>query len=135
MFLEDGDWKSANEYCEKVLDIDPENASAYLGKLMSNLKVNKKESLKDQSRSFDGNNNYQKAIRFADDVLKNELSGYMLVVKKRYEEECSIREKAKEAKQAAEKRCAKLLEELTMAAAKNWDLEKQKQENQTKLRI
>ena len=30
MFLEDGDWKSAEEYCEKVLDIDPENAEAYL---------------------------------------------------------------------------------------------------------
>ena len=23
MLLEDGDWSSANEYCEKVLDIDP----------------------------------------------------------------------------------------------------------------
>ena len=35
MFLEDGDWSSADEYCEKVLDIDPENARAYLGKLMA----------------------------------------------------------------------------------------------------
>ena len=33
MFLEDKDWNAANEYCEKVLDIDPENALAYLGKL------------------------------------------------------------------------------------------------------
>ena len=28
MFLEDEDWKSAVEYCEKVLDQDPENAQA-----------------------------------------------------------------------------------------------------------
>ena len=44
IFLEDGDWDSANEYCEKVLDIDPENASAYLGKLLSELHVRKQES-------------------------------------------------------------------------------------------
>lgn len=77
MFLEDGDWNSANEYCEKVLDIDPENASAYLGKLLSELRVSKQESLKDQAEPFADNNNYQKAIRFADDKLKNELIGYI----------------------------------------------------------
>lgn len=77
MFLEDGDWNSANEYCEKVLDIDPENASAYLGKLLSELRVRKQESLKDQAEPFDHNNNYQKAIRFADDKLKAALTGYI----------------------------------------------------------
>ena len=41
MFLEDGDWHSADEYCEKVLDIDPENAQAYLGTLMAELQVKK----------------------------------------------------------------------------------------------
>ena len=73
MFLEDGDWNSADEYCEKVLDIDPENASAYLGKLLSELRVRKQESLKDQAEPFADNNNYQKAIRFADDILRDVL--------------------------------------------------------------
>ena len=77
MFLEDGDWNSANEYCEKVLDIDPENASAYLGKLLSELRVRKQESLKDQAEPFDHNNNYQKAVRFADEKLKTALTGYI----------------------------------------------------------
>ena len=77
MFLEDGDWNSANEYCEKVLDIDPENAEAYLGKLMSGLRVKKQEFLKDQAEPFDNNNNYQKAIRFANEKLKNTLTGYI----------------------------------------------------------
>ena len=76
MFLEDGDWNSANEYCEKVLDIDPENASAYLGKLLSELRVKKQESLKGQAEPFDNNNNYQKVIRFGDEQLKNTLQGY-----------------------------------------------------------
>ena len=62
MFLEDGDWNSADEYCEKVLDIDPENASAYLGKLLSELRVRKQESLKDQAEPFADNNNYPKHL-------------------------------------------------------------------------
>ena len=35
MFLEDGEFDSADEYCEKVLDQDPKCARAYLGKLMA----------------------------------------------------------------------------------------------------
>ena len=35
LFLEDGEWESAEEYCQKVLDIDPENAEAYLGLVIS----------------------------------------------------------------------------------------------------
>lgn len=77
MFLEDDDWNSANEYCEKVLDIDPENASAYLGKLLSELRVRKQEALKDQAEPFDHNNNYQKAVRFADEQLRTVLTGYI----------------------------------------------------------
>lgn len=77
MFLEDGDWTSAGEYCEKVLDIDPENATAYLGELMAGLQVRNQESLKDLAEPFDNNGNYQKVIRFADENLKNTLVGYI----------------------------------------------------------
>lgn len=77
MFLEDGDWNSANEYCEKVLDIDPENAEAYLGKLMAEQRVKKQDKLKDCDAPFDNSNNYQKAVRFADDKLKAALAGYI----------------------------------------------------------
>lgn len=85
MFLEDGDWNSADEYCEKVLDIDPENASAYLGKLLSELRVRKQEMLKDQAEPFDHSNNYQKAIRFADEKLKSTLTGYIEYINTRNE--------------------------------------------------
>ena len=77
MFLEDGDWTSADEYCEKVLDQDPECAQAYLGKLMVELHVKKQDGLKDQTEPFDDNNNYQKAIRFAGSKLRDELIGYI----------------------------------------------------------
>ena len=52
MFLEDGNWSSAKEYCEKVLDLEPENAQAYLGKLMAEQRVKTQAALKDCSRSF-----------------------------------------------------------------------------------
>ncbi len=73
MFLEDGEWDSADEYCEKVLDINPECAKAYLGKLMAELRLRKCEDLKKQSDSIENRNNYQKALRFADEELKAEL--------------------------------------------------------------
>ena len=76
MFLEDGDWDSADEYCEKVLDIEPENAQAYLGKFMSEMQVRRLEELKDCVVLFENNTSYQKVIRFCDDDLKNELEAY-----------------------------------------------------------
>ena len=103
MFLEDGDWNSADEYCERVLDIDPENASAYLGKLLSELRVRKQESLKDQAEPFDHNNNYQKAVRFADEKLKSVLTGYIEHINTRNENARldSIYTRAKNAMSAA----------------------------------
>ena len=77
LFLEDGDWKSANEYCEKVLDVEPRNAQAYLAKLMIELKVKRQEKLKDCAKPFDSSGNYQKVLRFGDDALKGALKGYV----------------------------------------------------------
>lgn len=83
MFLEDGDFASANEYCEKVLDLDPENARGYLGKLMAQQKVKTKESLRDCAESFEEENNYLKVVRFGDSVLVEELQGYVKVINDR----------------------------------------------------
>lgn len=85
MFLEDGDWAAADEYCEKVLDIDPECAEAYLGKLMAELKVRKQEALKDCAEPFDGNGSYQKAIRFSGQELRDALVGHVEHIKERNE--------------------------------------------------
>lgn len=103
MFLEDEDWNSANEYCERVLDIDPENPSAYLGKLLSELRVRKQESLKDCAHPFDHSNNYKKAVRFADENLKAALTGYIEHINTRNENARldSIYTRAKNAMSAA----------------------------------
>ena len=73
IFLEDGDFKSADEYCEKVLDINPECAEAYLGKLMAELNVKKRGKLRDCELPFDTYDNYKKIMRFGDENLKAQL--------------------------------------------------------------
>lgn len=76
LFLEDGDFTSAEEYCEKVLDLDPECAEAYLCKFMVDLRVKNKEDLKDCNQIFDDYENYQKFLRFSNGSLKNEIEDY-----------------------------------------------------------
>ncbi len=74
MFLEDGDWTSANDYCERILDIEPENAEAYFGKFLAELHVNNKAELKDCDLLFSNNANYRKVVRFADGDFKTEFN-------------------------------------------------------------
>ena len=85
MFLEDSKWSEANEYCEKVLDVDPECADAYLGKLLAELKVQRKTSLEFYSRPFDHTDNYNKIVRFGSDALVSELKQYNVTIRERNE--------------------------------------------------
>ena len=98
MFLEDGDWNSANEYCEKVLDIDPENAMAYLGKLMAEMKVKTRDALRNCAEPFSGLNNCQKAMRFGDMALKEELQSCNQYIQERNESKKNIEKKTENRK-------------------------------------
>ena len=86
MFLEDGKWQDADEYCEKVLDLDPENAEAYIGKLMAELEVKKESDLALLRTPIDEMENYQKAIRFADENTRIRLMEYPLEEKRLFQE-------------------------------------------------
>lgn len=81
IFLEDGNWKDADEYCERVLDLDPENAEGYLGKLMAELKVHKQDDLAKLETSFDESDNYIKAARYANEKLRDKLNSYLDVIR------------------------------------------------------
>lgn len=85
LFLEDGNWRDADIYCEKVLDIDPKNAEAYLGKLMAELKVKKRKLLADCAQPFDDRDNFAKVIRFGDEKTAAELRGYITQINERNE--------------------------------------------------
>lgn len=77
LFLEDQNWEDASAYCEKVLDMEPECAEAYLGKLMVEMKVSRKEQLGEGTRSFADSPNYAKVKRFGDAALCEELTEYL----------------------------------------------------------
>lgn len=94
MFLEDGNWESADEYCEKVLDQNPEDAYAYLRKLMAELKVGRKETLADCEQPFSDSSNYQKVLRFGSKALIQEVEEYhKSAVEKLHKEFAQLREK------------------------------------------
>ena len=96
LFLEDGKWQDADIYCEKVLDIDPRNAEAYLGKLMAELQVNNRSQLADCQEPFDARENYSKVIRFGDDKLETEMRGYIVNINERVEERRKLAEQREE---------------------------------------
>lgn len=76
LFLEEAEWEKADELLEQVLNLDPENARAYLGKLMAEVHVNSEENLAKRAVNLSEYQNYQKAIRFADKKLKESLETY-----------------------------------------------------------
>jgi len=83
LFLEDSDWKQANEYFDKVLDIDPEYAPAYVGKLCAELKVRNEELLEDNKNPISELSNFQKAVRFTNAEYQAKLKGYDKKIRER----------------------------------------------------
>ena len=76
LFLENREWKNAESYCERILDQEPENAQAYVCKLMAELQVSEREALKKHAAALPKNNTYRLALRYADAALKEELESY-----------------------------------------------------------
>lgn len=81
IFIEDGDFKNGDAYCEKVLDIDPKCAMAYLGKLMIDLKVSNRRRLGLSNTSFEDNVNYKRIVRYGSQDLIDEIDEYLEEVK------------------------------------------------------
>ena len=85
MFLEDGDFARADDFCEQVLNINPENGHAYLGKLMVDLQVRRESDLKNLPQPFDRESNYQKIMRFGDEALKKQVQDDIMYINQRNE--------------------------------------------------
>ena len=87
MALEDGQFNKADEFCEQVLNLDFQNARAYLGKLMAERKVCHEDDLQNQTKPLDASTHYQKALRFADEALKEKLTGWNAAIIRANEQE------------------------------------------------
>ena len=108
MFLEDGNWEKADRYAERILDMNPKCANAYLGKLMVELRVQKLEQFSMLEESFEDNKNYKKYIQYADEEERNKIEQLLYNIKSKpvYEEAILILRQADTAEecQAAKKK-------------------------------
>ncbi len=107
IFLEDGDWEKAAEYCEKVLDQDARNAMAYLLKACAKLKVPTVEALEDREHSQYGElPEFKRAVQFADAGLGAKLArieaGGKALTQKRLEAEAAAKAEAERKRLEAE---------------------------------
>lgn len=87
LFLEDGEYSKADEYTERVLDLDPYNHSAYFVKTLIDYKCSSIEHLKETANTLDENKNFSRAIKYSsgsDTQLYNLILDY---VRKRKEKE------------------------------------------------
>lgn len=74
LLIEDEEWDKADNYLERVLDNEPENAYAYLGKLLIEVGADSIEKLPDFSEKIITSRNYKKALRYAED---NQLKSFL----------------------------------------------------------
>ncbi|MCM1165327.1 MAG: TIR domain-containing protein [Lachnospiraceae bacterium] len=68
MFLGSNEWDNADQYCEKVLDLDPKCGRAYLGKLLSEFNCRREEELGNLSIDITSSPNYKNAVHFGVDL-------------------------------------------------------------------
>ncbi len=78
IFLEDHEWSSASEYYNKILDIEPENVKAYIGLLLSALRLTNENQLIYSEEAFLENSFFQKAMRFATPEYAQTLHQYAI---------------------------------------------------------
>lgn len=84
-FLRNGEFQQAKERCDRALDEDYKNASAYVVMLMADLQVRSLEELANRNEPFDQNESYKKAMDYGNQSLKGMLRGYVDNIKKRNE--------------------------------------------------
>ncbi len=106
LMLEDGEFNRADEFLEQALNLDAENAQAYLGKVMVEYKVRVADELKQCKQPFFFNGNYKKAMRFGDEAFKIKLEEIAAPVRDYFEEQRKAVEKAAEEKRIAEEKAA-----------------------------
>lgn len=72
-FLEDGDFKSADEYFDKALDENPEDSKAYAGKVLASLHMKDVAELDDSFVKLYEDKNFERAIKFSSGADKAQL--------------------------------------------------------------
>ena len=84
LFLEDGDFKQADEYFDRVLDIDAEYAPAYMGKMCAEMKLSQEDDLIPKGKPVGT------AIEIYPDIYEKVQAGKKLEAIKLYREKTGV---------------------------------------------
>lgn len=76
LFIEDGDFKKANDYLEDILNSNPETAQAYFGKLLIERRATNVDALIQQGRTIRDSRNFKRAISFGNQREVSLYEGY-----------------------------------------------------------
>ena len=74
--LEDSDWKKADSLLEQVLNFEPENAQAYLGKLLAEFNLRNESELASGKNDLSNSNNFKRVMLYGDEDLKSRMQKY-----------------------------------------------------------
>ena len=67
LFIEDGEWDKANQYCESALDYDATNGNLYYKKLFIDYQAKDKKELAKHFEDAKKSDTYKKALRFGNE--------------------------------------------------------------------
>ena len=87
MFLEDGEFETADSYFDKILDIDIEESRAYIGKLLAECKLRSEDEIPSLPQTVTDDKNFKKALRFATPEQKARYEALNGAIVKRIEQE------------------------------------------------
>ena len=87
MFLEDGEFETADSYFDKILDIDIEDSRAYIGKLLAECRIRNEDEIATLPQTVTDDKNFKKAIRFATPEQKARYEALNNAIINRIEEE------------------------------------------------
>ncbi len=83
IFLENQDWTNADAKCEAVLDMDPENGTAYLYKALAYFHKSNETQLTSCDMPLDSTPAFTNAVRYCSDAKSEELLRYRDEVKEK----------------------------------------------------
>ena len=92
-FIDAGDWKSAEEYCNRILDIDPECAFAHFKLFCCKNKLKSRKEILEASEKFEKDESIKNAIKYANKEEKEFLLELCEECKKHVQDKQRIKEK------------------------------------------
>lgn len=100
IFLEDGNWKKANQYAEKVLDLEPRNTDAYLCKFLAAGEYPSFDRLQTETSALNKvvplDADFFNAVEFANEKQKAQLDAFLdLRTEAQYQNACRDLEQCK----------------------------------------